>query len=169
MKKVLILVSAVMFMFCISIFAQQNPLDGFLAKYSGKEGVKFLELKTNMVGSEKSENEQYSNKVIDLKMISIKGSGPKGNEAKNLYNEFFQEFNKDNYIGLVEVKSSGDNVEILVKKENNRISEFIIAVKEEVETTLIAASGNFDLKDLAKISEFQNCKGLQVLEKLCEE
>ncbi|MCF8368395.1 MAG: DUF4252 domain-containing protein [Bacteroidales bacterium] len=167
MKKIII-IGVVLAVFIQTGITQNNPLDQFMTKYASDKNYKFLELKTNMIGHSKEDNTSV-NKVLRLKMITQKESGLKGNDAVNFYDEFFKTFNKKEYVGLVEVKSSGDNIEILVKNKDNFVSEFIIAINEESETTIIAASGNFDLKDLAKLSEFQNCKGLQVLDKLCEE
>lgn len=73
------------------------------------------------------------------------------------------------YKGLVEVKSSGENINMMVKKEGDQLSEIVIIVQEKDETTFMVATGNFDLKDIAKLSELKNCKGLQTLEKLCED
>jgi len=57
----------------------------------------------------------------------------------------------------------------MVKKNGDILSEVIIMVQEDDETTLIAASGNFDLKDLAKFGNMDKCKGLKVLSELCED
>jgi hypothetical protein len=45
----------------------------------------------------------------------------------------------------------------------------MIVIQENKETTILAASGSFDLKDVAKFSEMKNCRGLETLEKFCEE
>lgn len=168
MKKVIILAFSVLIIASTGIFAQTNPLDNFINQYSGTKGFQFLEMKTNMLPGDETD-ETIGDRTLHLKMVSFKEVETSQYQSKDLYNDFFKKFDKDNYVGLVDIKSSGEHVEILVKKENQMVSEFIIAIREETETTLIAASGNFDLKNLAKLSEFQNCRGLHVLEKLCEE
>jgi hypothetical protein len=143
-------------------FAQNNPLNSFIKKYQDQPGFYYLDLKTNMMSDEPE-------KVINLKLLSFDEKDNSSFMAKNLYNDFFNKVDKNEYKGLVEVKSSGDNVEMLVKKEGEKISEIIIAVQGDKETVLISASGSFSMKDLGKFSNLKECKGLQVLEQLCEE
>lgn len=168
MKKAIILSLSVLLITSTGIFAQTNPLDNFINEHASEKGFQFLELKTNMI-PEPEADESKGDRTIYLKMISFREDESKNYQATDLYNDFFKKFDKDAYVGLVDIKSSGEHVEILVKKENQMVSEFIIAIREETETTLIAASGNFDLKNLANLSEFQHCRGLHVLKKLCEE
>jgi len=153
------------------LFAQVNPLDNYIEKYSNETGFYYLDLKTNMFQS--SDNDKNTNpgqdEMINLKILSFEeGDNTKYNASK-IYNDFVNSIEKENYRGLIEVKSSDENVEMMVKKEGNIIKEFIITIKEDKETTLVSATGNFDLKDLAKFSDTKNCKGLEVLKKLCEE
>ncbi len=152
------------------LFAQVNPLDSYFEKYSSETGFYYLDLKTNMFQSsdDKSTN-TGKDKMVSLKILSFEeGDNTKYNASK-IYNDFVNSIEKANYRGLIEVKSSDENVEMMVKKEGNIIKEFIITIKEDKETTLVSATGNFDLKDLAKFSDTKNCKGLEVLKKLCEE
>lgn len=152
----------------ILLMAQGNPLDKLMDRYAGMKGVMFLDLKTNMVPV-KDSAASGENHVIRVKMLSVNPKLNSAVEPAAMYDEFFKQIDRKGYKGLVEVKSSGDNVEMMVKEEGGKISELIIAVKEHDETTLIAASGDFDLKELARLSQLKNCKGLQVLNSLCEE
>ena len=160
--KTLIKLMAFLAFIPFSGFAQNNPLDGMLAEYQGNQGFHFLDVNTNMMSKDIS-------KTITLKLLSFNEKENPALDADNIYREFKKRFDKSQYKGLVEVKSSGENVEMMVKQNGENISEIVITVKGETETVLIAASGNFTMSDLAKFSDVQNCKGFQVLEKLCEE
>ncbi len=142
--------------------AQDNPLNHLITKYKDQPGFHFLDVSTNMM----SEN---IDKVIHLKLLSFDEKENSSFKAKELYNNFFKDFDKSLYKGLVEVKSSGDNVEMMVKQDGKNISEIVITVLGDTEAVLIAASGNFTMNDLSKFSDLNQCKGFQVLEKLCEE
>jgi len=168
-KKIILLLSVVMLPGLI--FSQSNPLDEMIAKYKDKEGFYYLELKTDMFNKHKDEENKVSQqkRVINILMLSYEEGQNTSYKAKTIYKEFSREIDKDNYIGLIEVKSSGDNVEILVKEIKDIITEVIILIKEEKEAAMIAITGNFDLKDLAKFSELKKCKGLEILGKICEE
>lgn len=149
--------------------AQSNPLDSFHKKYIGQEGFYYVDLKTNMVVGCDSVVRGEKNKEVNVKILSFKESEQSGLSSKSLYDSFVKDIDRDSYIGLIDVKSSDENVEVMVKKENKVVQEFVIIVREENELSLIAASGNFDLKDLARLKNFQNCKGLNLIEKICEE
>jgi len=160
--KTLMKIFALLFILPLAGFTQNNPLNGMLASYNGQPGFHFLEMNTNMMSNDIT-------KVVHLKLLSFDAKENPAFNVSEIYNEFMKGFDRSAYKGLVEVKSSGDNVEMMVKKEGEQISEFVITIKGETETVLISAAGNFSMTDLAKFSDFKNCKGLQVLEQLCEE
>lgn len=149
----------------VLLLGQDNPLDDLLKEYAGNPGVYFLDLKTNMLPGS-CEAEDAVGRTMQVKILSFQekeGSKP-GNV---MYDKFFKRFDKEAYIGLVEVKSNDDNVEILVKKEQKIVSEFLIVVREESEISFIAATGNFDLKNLASLKGLQDCKSLKVIGQIC--
>ncbi|MCB2221078.1 MAG: DUF4252 domain-containing protein [Bacteroidetes bacterium] len=149
--------------------AQTNPLDDMIKLYKGQEGFYFLDLKTNMMNAGDKGQTGVSDAVVNLVIISFDEKKNTSFKAENLYNQFFSTVDKAQYKGLIDIKSSGDNVEMMIKNEGERLTEVIIAVQEEDEMTIIVATGNFDLKDLARFKNMQQCHGLQVLEQLCEE
>ncbi len=152
------------------LFAQVNPLDSYISQYDGTPGFYYMDMKTNMFNfDKKGESQIKSDNVIDFKIISFEKTDNSTFDPGKIYNDFSKNLSKDVYKGLVEVKSSGENVNMLVKKTGDQITEIIVTVQEKDEITIIVASGSFDLKDIAKLSELKNCKGLQTLEKLCED
>lgn len=152
------------------LFAQVNPLDSYINQYNGTQGFYYMDMKTNMFNFDEEDGSQKtSDNVIDFKIVSFEETDNATFDPAKIYNDFSKTLNKDVYRGLVEVKSSGENVNMLVKKQGDRIAEIIVTVQENNETTIMVATGSFDLKDIAKLSELKNCKGLQTLGKLCED
>jgi len=151
--------------------AQSNPLDSYINKYAGQDGFYYLNLETNMFNAFNVEDSKDSdfNHIINLRMLSYEEGKSTKYDASKIYQDFTAVISKDDYRGIMEVKSNGENVEMMVKKNGDMLSEVIIMVQEDDETTLIAASGNFDLKDLAKFGNMDKCKGLKVLSELCED
>jgi hypothetical protein len=147
--------------------AQNNALDEYIKTFQGTPGFYFLDVKTNMFNLD--EGESKNNKMIDLQVVSFEKTENAKFNPKKVYKEFNKSLDKDLYRGLVEVKSSGENVHMLVKKEGDLISEIIFMIEEENETTFLMASGTFDLEDITKLGEIKDCKGFQTLGKLCEE
>ena len=148
---------------------QTNPLDNLIRKYAHQDGIYFLDLTTNMFNPTADSTSSSSQREINLKVLSVQNNANTNFALTDIYNEMMGTIDKSAYKGLIEIKKSGQNVEFLVRKDGNMVKNLIIAVKEEKEITLIAASGNFDLKDLAKFKQIEKCKGLQILGQLSEE
>jgi len=152
------------------LLAQSNPLDGLMNKYSDQPGFYFLDLKTNMLSSQRDDSATvFPGKLISIKLLTFKEGAGSQYKASVIYDQFISSLDDNVYKGLVEVKSSGDKVDMMVKKDGDKLSEIIIIIRENDETTFIAASGSFDLKDLTKFGELKNCRGLETIEKLCQE
>jgi hypothetical protein len=157
-------------LFPVLLSAQANALDGLLNKYADQPGFYFLELKTNMFSSEQeTSGSPTPGKLITVKILSYEEGSSNHSNATDVYEQLRSEINTNTYKGLIEVKSSGDKIDMMVKKDGDKLSEIIIIVRESTETTVIAASGSLDLKDIAKFSEMKNCHGLETLKKLCED
>ena len=166
-KIVLIVISG---LFSVVLSAQSNPLDGLIAKYADMPGFYFLDMKTNMLSSAGEENvTPAERKLISIKILSFEESSSTQFKAADIYDQFNSTIDINTYKGLVEVKSSGDKVDMMVKKDGDKLSEVIITIRENNETTFIAATGSFDLKDIAKFSDMKHCHGIETIEKLCED
>jgi len=152
------------------LMAQSNPLDGLMKQYAEQPGFYFLEMKTNMFNPGNEENVSVEpGKSISMKLLSYRAGSSSGFSPIDIYNQFTSGIDIQAYIGLVEVKNSGEKVEMMVKKEGSKISEIIVMIQEKDEATIISASGSFDMKDISKLSEMKNCHALETLKKLCEE
>ncbi len=104
-----------------------------------------------------------------MKMLSYRTGSSSGFTSTDIYNQFTSGIDITSYVGLVEVKNSGEKVEMMVKKEGSKINEIILMVQEKDEATIISASGSFDMKDISKLSEIKNCHAFEMLKNLCEE
>jgi hypothetical protein len=166
MKTYVSILIATLFLLPLMQQAQDHPLDDLMDNYKGQPGVYFLDMTTNMF---LDTIEGQTGKTLHLKMISFEETSGTSLKAGDFYDSFFDRIDRDAYTGLVEIKSKDEYLEVMVKKETDGVSEFIIAAIEENETTFIGATGNFDLKDLASLKALQNCRGLQVMKQLCEE
>ena len=118
---------------------------------------------------EEGEKSRNQSEIVYLRMLTFKESENVNKEASNVYNEFLKVFDKDVYKGLIDVNSSGEKVDMMVKKEDGKVSEIIIVIFDKTETMLVSASGNFDLKKLANFKQIENCKRLGSLKQLCED
>ncbi len=170
MKKNLKILLVIAIMSPLFLFSQQSGADKLFEKYSNKLGFYYLNLETNMLSTiEEGEESKNQSEIVYLRMLTFKESEDVNKEASKVYGEFLKAFDKDVYKGLIDVNSSGEKVDMMVKKDNGKVSEIIIVIFDNTETMLVSASGNFDLKKLATFKQIENCKRLGSLKQLCED
>ena len=154
----------------IILLAQSNLLDDLMKKYANKPGFYFLDMQTNMFNSGKDENSTLSSEqTISIKILTFDEGASSQFKTLDIYEQFNSGIDVKSYKGLVEVKSSGNKVDMMIRKEGNILSDVIIIIRESNKVTFFSATGSFNLKDLLKLSAIKNCQGLEILEKLCED
>lgn len=151
------------------LFAQQTKVDKLFEKYSEKTGFYYLNLETNMFSLIDEEDTGSDSQIVYLKMLTYKEGENTSKEASKIYGEFKKAFDNNGYKGLIDVNSSGEKVDMMVKKEDGKVSELVILLFDETETKLITATGNFDLKKLANLKHLEDCERLGTLKQLCED
>jgi len=153
------------------MFAQVNPLDDLMKQYTGQSGFYFMEMKTNMFGLANNDPGSTGTiQPISINVLSFREEENSAVKAGDIYNQFKSGIDMESYKGLAELKSSGDKVEMMIKKKGQgKISDIIIIINEKDEATILSASGSFNLKDLSRLNEIKNCHGLEILQQLCEE
>ena len=170
MKKTITALFIMVMVSPMILLAQQNPAEKLFEKYSNKSGFYYLNLETNMLSTiEKKGGAKSDSEIVYMKMLTFKESEDVKKEASKVYGEFLKVFDKDVYKGLVDVNSAGEKVDMMVKKEDGKVSEIIIVIFDKTETMLVSVSGNFDLKNLATFKQIENCKRLGSLKQLCED
>jgi len=170
MKKLIKLLFVLVIVSPLILSAQQTKVDKLFEKYSGESGFYYLNLETDMFSMiEEEDGSKTDSKIVYLKMLTFKESENASKGASKIYSEFKKAFDNDVYKGLIDVNSSGEKVDMKVKKEDGKVSEIIIVIFDKTETMLVSASGNFDFKKLATLKQIENCKRLGSLQKLCED
>lgn len=151
------------------LLAQQSKSDKLFEKYSEKTGFYYLSMETNMFSMIDEEDTGSESQIVYLKMLTYKEGENTSKEASKIYGEFKKAFDRDVYKGLIDVNSSGEKVDMMVRKENGQVSELVILLFDDTETKLIKATGNFDMKKLASLKQLESCERLGSLMQLCED
>ena len=66
------------------------------------------------------------------------------------------------------VKENGDNVKIMVKKEGEIFSEWLLLIDQDDEVGFISISGNIDMETMSKFSKVMKMKGMENFDGLKE-
>lgn len=157
------------FLFSINAFAGDAKLDAIFKKYDGKKNITTVNVTKDMFGlfmqMDNSEQKDESVKRALSKMDQIKimnyTADSLQNISKSLYNEIKNSISLNEYKELMIINDGDSNVKMLIKKNGDIITDFIMLSEGLKEVVLISISGQLDLDALRKVSKSMNIKGMQ--------
>lgn len=148
--------------------AQKNRIDEFFSRYEGTEGFTSITINGDLFGliakldEEDEELRKLANKVTSIRIVSTESDRPR--KDVDFYSELVSDIRKGGYEEMITVKSSDDNVLILVKTSGNIISEVLIVASGE-DQAVIQIRGKLNQDDLDNLSR-SHVEGLHYLEEL---
>lgn len=158
MKKVITLLLVVLFP--LLALAQNSAIDKVFKKYGDRDGFTvvtiskgLLKMVANM--DDDRESRDFLSRVHEIKILAIEDH----KSDINLYDEVLSNLDKSDYEELMTVKSDGENVLILAKKDGDILEELIILVGGSNDNALVYISGKMNMQDLSKLSSSVNIKG----------
>jgi hypothetical protein len=174
MKRIVLSIVLLTFLFTTSLFSQDSPFDKLIEKYGDKEGITtviiggemfslFSEIETD------EENEDVKKLMQSLKAIKIINiDKSEFKEAKlDYYYKLMETLPEQLYVELMTIKEKDENVRFFIKKlDTGKIGEMIMLASDGDDNTLISISGIFDLNDMTRISRSLGIQGLEKLERL---
>ena len=164
MRKQFLIMAALLI--CPLLNAQTNPVDELFNKYSEKEGFTYVSISgrmLNMLGSMDAENNP-DNIMLRLKSIRILSEDDSLSTGKvNFYLELSKKLDLSVYEELMVVKEGNDVTKFLIRQNGNTISELLVISGGSDGNSLISIRGDINLKEL---SELSNTIGIEELEDL---
>ena len=166
MKK-LILITAV---FCLAsvLNGQTNPVEEMFDKYSEKEGFTSVYISGRMFNlfSDKS-SEAESNVMRRLKGIRILTvEDPLLNGSINFYTELSRKLDKSAYEELMVVKEKNEVTRFLIRQKGDIITELLVVSGGTEGNVLISITGDLDLKAISELSKKTGIDELKELENI---
>jgi hypothetical protein len=169
MKRiVLVLATAAM---TLVVSAQKDPVAGVFEQYSGKEGYTTVNISGDMLNMMTKMQEERTDTTITSKLTSIRILAREkdcDNKAPvvDLKSEVYDKLDKKAYKEMMSVKESDQDVLILVKEANGRISEMLLLVSGTKESVLIQAKGDILMSEMADLAGKYQMKGFEQLKKM---
>ena len=170
MKKVILITMAL----CLAFMAQAqvNAIDEMFDKYSEKEGFTTVYISSKLLSlfiPKDAKAEDGSDIIHRLKSIRILSVGDSLlNKSVNFYKELSNKLNMSDYEELMVVKEGNDVTKFLIKQKGDIISELLVITGGPGDNTLISIKGDLDLKmisDLSKNTGIEELKDLEKVEK----
>ena len=145
--------------------AQKSPIDELFDKYYGKDGFTtvlvtqdMFEVISNM-DSEEGDFEGTLGKIKRVRVLAQDDDSEVKVEGVNFMEEL-KGADFDDYKELVVVKNSEEEVLILAKEDNGKLTELLVVVGGE-ENVLVSVEGKFTMEDLEALSDLEGLDSLK--------
>jgi hypothetical protein len=163
MKKIAFLLPMLMIPFFMN--AQKSPVDKLFDKYYGKEGFTTVLVTPDMfemvVKMEKSSGEIEGMEILKkIKRVRVIAQEEESDVKAGV--DFMDELKGvdfDDYKELVVVKEADQEVLILAKEEDGKLSELLVLVGGD-ENVLVSVEGRFTMEDLNALSDLDGLEAL---------
>jgi hypothetical protein len=159
----------VLLVMAIPVKAQNKAIDDIFNKFEGKNGVTsvnvtkgLMNLASQMDSSDVKAKDLFA-QIAGVKILAFDKAQP---EDKVAFEAMVKALPLNDYKELMVVKEKDNNVRMLSKENQGKISEFLLLVTGGNDPVLISITGNIDPKELGKLSSSLKMDGMQYLAKL---
>ena len=153
---------ALMTLIAVTITAQ-STIDKLFDKYQGKDGFVTVTVNGNMlkflaeVDDSDDDFIKHANKFTSIKILVQEDDEM---EIENFYDMVIDEVNRSGYEEMVSVKSSDEDLKILVKADGRVFKEFLLIAGGD-DNAIIQIKGNMTLDDVKEMgTSFKNGHGI---------
>jgi len=133
------------------VIAQNSAVEKLFVKYGGQKGFTTISISSGLLKMASEFVDEDEGTEVLKQINSIKILVQEDGVADNFYDEVMGELKRNAYEELMTVNSDEEDIIFLLKKDGDRISEFLIVVGGEEENVLLYIGGDLVMKDLAKI------------------
>jgi hypothetical protein len=165
MKKIASI--SLLLLFPVLLMAQNPAVDKLFNKYQGKDGFTTVLINKEIFKliSATEKEEQKLDKPLD-KITGIKILAQEDDTAMqgiNFYDELKKDLDASGFMELVVVKEKDQDVWIIARENNGRMSELLIIVGGE-ENVLVWIEGDFTFEELAELGDIDGLEHLNLLD-----
>lgn len=149
--------------------SQNKSIDDIFKKFDGKNGITTVNISKdlmNLAAQMDSADNKAKNlfaQISGLKILTFEKALP---EDKAAFESMVKDLPLNDYKELMVVREKDQNVKMLLKENNGRITEFLLLVTGGNEPVLISIGGNIDPKELGKLAGCMKLNGMEHLAKL---
>jgi hypothetical protein len=132
----------------------QKSIDALFDKYAGKEGFVTVTINGNLLklAAKLDDDKEAGSMPKDLTQIRILAQEDQTMKVDNFYNLVTKDLDLKQYEEFMQVKSSDQDVKMLVRTEGDLFREFLLIVGGK-DNALIQIKGNMSLQEAKKFAE----------------
>lgn len=145
----------------------KGVLSSFFQKYGDNQEFTYVNLTPKLfemfATMDSEEDEGMINLIKSFTSVQLLSADSTG-KSNAYYKEVQNLIDGNMFDELAVIRDGDENVKILVKEANSKISELLVVVSGSHNFVLVDMVGNIDLKDLKKLSKIK-MNGMKYLEK----
>jgi hypothetical protein len=151
MKKLFVLIVLTI---SATIVYSQKSIDDLFDRYAGKDGFTTVTLNGGLLKLAHLLGDKDDECSIPLHITEIRvlAQEDKTMNVGNFYNQVIHDINLNDYDEFMRVKSSDQDLRMLVRSEGNRFKEFLLIAGGE-DNALIQIKGNMTYEEARKFSD----------------
>jgi hypothetical protein len=155
MKKIALFIPVLLLPLLLT--AQNTPIDKLFKKYYGMEGFTTVMVTEDMfevIANMEEEKGELKGTLGKVKRVRVIAQEDEADVEGVNFMEELKGVEFDDYKELVVVKEADQEVMVLAKEEDGRLSELLVLVGGE-DNVLVSVEGNFTMKDLEALGELE--------------
>jgi len=131
----------------------QKSIDDLFDRYAGKDGFTTVTINGNLLkwARHLGDNDEDTSFPVNISEIRVLAQEDKNIPVENFYNLVIKDIDLKNYDEFMRVKSSDQDLRMLVRSEGNRFKEFLLIAGGE-DNALIQVKGNMTYAEAKKFS-----------------
>jgi Domain of unknown function (DUF4252) len=150
MKRILVLIALTI---TATLVYGQKSIDDLFERYAGKDGFTSVTINGNLLkwARHLGDNAEDNSLPINISEIRVLAQEDKNMPVENFYNLVIKDIDLKNYDEFMRVKSSDQDLRMLVRSEGNRFKEFLLIAGGK-DNALIQVKGNMTYAEAKKFS-----------------
>jgi len=149
------------------ISAQTDPVSAAFEKYANREGITTVQVSGDMLNmmaraSEKMHDTLFQSSLSDMRVL-VEENDCDGERMMNPYEEVYLKLDKKAYKEMITVKEENEQVVILMKENDGKISEMLVLVSGKDENVILQIKGNMLMSEMMQMAGNFNMKGFDHL------
>lgn len=153
-----------LFLLPLAGIAQNKQLDDIFGKFENSPGVTSVSISKDMmnfvaqIDSEDVKCKNLLSQIAKVRILAFQKASP---EIKSDFHAMVKSLPLSDYKEMMVVKDKGQNIKILLKESQGKVSEFLLLVTGDKEPVMVSIVGNIDPKELGKLSSDINLNGFK--------
>ncbi|MBW6501044.1 MAG: DUF4252 domain-containing protein [Bacteroidales bacterium] len=166
MKKLILITTVI----CLAsvLNGQTNPVEEMFDKYSEKEGFTTVYISGRMFNLFSDKSSEAEVKVMrrlkGIRILTVED--PLLNKSINFYTELSRKLDKSAYEELMVVKEKNEVTRFLIRQKGDTITELLVVSGGPEGNVLISITGDLDLKAISELSKTSGIDELKELENI---